>query len=142
MTFEIPQSPAELAQVRAEQNTSDSFEISPIDRQAIVELEYAAENLGFIGANYFVESDRALIIPASYDASQDVTYTNFYGLSFEGTFATYSKVHIGRVIGGQSVRAVCLAFSDALLLPFFDRLEKTDILYVPVLAVAGMEKTV
>lgn len=138
----MPRTPVELAELRAEQaSVGHGFEQTPQDERLLAELDHAAEELGFTDSSYFVESGRALIVPASFDADRPVAYTSLFGLSFEGSFATYSKVHIGRLIGGESIRAVCLTFGEAILLPFFDPLEEGDLLHVPVLAVDSMECT-
>lgn len=136
-----PATPFELAELRAEQPFNRGFEMTAEDERLLVELDHAAAELGFHGQSYFVEAGRAIIAPASFDADQDVPYFNFPGLTFEGQFATFSKVHVGRVIGGSSVRAVCLAFDTATLLPFFDPIEDGHLLHVPVLAVQSIEQT-
>ncbi len=140
-SFDLPNTPAELAVMRAEQSFSNDLDITLDDERLLAELDYAADELGFTNSSYFVESGRALIVAASFEASQPVTYTNFFGLTFEGRFATFSKVHIGRFIGGQSVRAVCLTFDDVTLLPYFDKTDEGDLLHIPVLAVDSMELT-
>lgn len=136
-----PNTPHELAELRAEQTFTAAFDISAEDEHLLAELDHAAAELGFHGRSYFVEAGRAIIAPASFEADQDVPYFNFPGLTFEGQFATYSKVHVGRVLGGSSVRAVCLTFDTATLLPFFDPIEDGHLLHVPVLAVQSIEPT-
>jgi len=136
-----PNNPAELAEIRAQQSTSQSFDMTTADEHLLAELEHGADELGFIGRDYFVEATRALILPSSFEASEPVTHHSFFGLTFEGTFATYGKVHIGRIVGAGAVRAICLAFPRATLLPHFATLEPGDILYVPALAVASIEFT-
>lgn len=139
--FELPRNPAQLAETRAAENFSDSFETSDLDHRLLAELDIGAESLGFLNNDYFVESGRAMILPASFQADETVLYTSFFGLSFEGRFASYAKVHIGRIIGGSAVRAVCMAFSEATLLPYFDNIHRDEMLYVPVMAVNSMEQT-
>lgn len=142
MNFPAPPSnPAELAEIRAQQSVDQAFDITIADQQLLAELDHGAEELGFLGQSYFVEATRALVVPATFQADQPVTYHSFFGLSFEGTFATYGKVHIGQLIGAGAVRAICLAFPKATLLPYFDDLDPQDILYVPALAVASIEAT-
>lgn len=136
-----PNNPAELAEIRAQEPTGSDFDMSTADQHLLAELDHGAQELGFTGQTYFVEAARALVIPAAFEADQPVKYHSFFGLTFEGTFATYGKVHIGRIIGGGAVRAVCLAFPRATLLPYFDPLGDQDILYVPALAVASIERT-
>ncbi len=139
--FELPSNPAQLAETIATENFSDSMEISDLDHRLLTELEVGAEALGFLNKDYFVESGRALILPASFQSDEPVLYTSFFGLSFEGRFATYAKVHIGRIIGGSAVRAVCLAFTDVTLLPYFETVPDNELVFVPVLAINSMEQT-
>lgn len=132
----IPRDPVELASLRAEQLTSQDFEIAVTQERLLAELEHGAETLGFLDRGYFIEANTAFIAPVSFPSDHPVTYVRFgEGLSFEGTFATYSQLHIGRIIGIGAVRAIFMAFSQALLFPDFDTLPETDLLYVPVLAV-------
>jgi hypothetical protein len=60
------------------------------------------------------------------------------GLSSEGTFISYSRVVIGRIVGANAVRALCLSFDNVTLLPFFDSLRDDHLLHVPALAVSSM----
>jgi hypothetical protein len=136
-----PSNPAELAEIRAQQSTDQSFDMTKADLQLLAELDHGAEQLGFLGQSYFVEANRALVVPASFEATELATYRSYFGLAFEGTFATYGKVHIGQLIGTGAIRAICLAFPRATLLPYFDDLDPQDILYVPALAVASIERT-
>ena len=136
----MPDNPAELARVRAEQNTNFDFEQSEDDYGLLKELYYAAELCGFIESSYFVHTNRGMIIPKDTNGDK-VSYHNFYGLSFEGQLLTYSKVHIGRLVGSNAVRAVCLTFNDVLLLPYFDKVPEDHLLHVPVLAVDSIDQT-
>lgn len=97
--------------------------------------------LGFIGLTYFISARRSMIIPKSFDKSEPVNYTDFFGLSFEGKFASFAIVHIGNLVGHQTIHAVCLTFAEATLLPYFDSLIEDDLLFVPVLAVGSIEQT-
>lgn len=134
--------PVELAAVRAEERAlaTNGFEMTPEDEHTLAQLDAAAEMLGFIGSQYFMHSHRALAIPASFEADRDVTHFNFMGLTFEGDFACYSKIHVGRLVGGTSIRALCLTFHNVTLLPYFDKMPETDLLHVPVLAVDSIDK--
>lgn len=117
------------------------FESLPEDERLLGRLDRDARDLDFLDEPYFVETGRGLAIPASYDAAKPVKYISFYNLTFEGTFRCYSKVMIERIIGHSSVRAYCLVFDEALLLPYFDYLPEDRLLYVPILAVESMHKT-
>ena len=136
-----PSNPVELASIRAEQSTSDCFEMTQADEHLLRELDMAAEMLGFLDKQYFINSGRSMIIPKSFEATERVTYTNFFGLDFEGLFTCYSRVNIGRLVGGTSIRAVCMTFGQATLLPFFDPLPEDELLHVPVLAVNSITTT-
>lgn len=135
---QMPGNPADLAAVQAEESalTMVEFEITRADQQALLALDHVASELKFIGQKYFVESRRSLSIPVSFEADEDVSHINFMDLTFEGTFACYSKVVVGRILGHHSVRALCLTFHEVTLLPFFDGLPDDHLLHVPVLAVA------
>ncbi len=137
-TVDMPANPVELAELRAQQSFSSSnndFTMAPADQRLLAELDFAADELGFIGQSYFVQAARGLVIPKSFDASEDLTYTSITDVMLEGSFATFSKVHVGKIIGHGTVRAVCLAFDGALLVPQFVRVDPDELLFVPVLAV-------
>jgi hypothetical protein len=141
-TLGLPSDPVELAAKRAEENAfGDDFEMSDGDRSLLAELDHGAEQLGFHDQTYFLQAHRAVVVPVSFEADDPVTYINFNGISVEGTFTTYSKVHIGRLVGGNAVRALCLTLCNVTLLPFFDTLPESDLLHVPVLAVAEITST-
>ena len=142
MSFpDIPGDPAELAALRAEQYTTTCFEVMDDASKLLADLEHGAEELGFLDGSFFVEAHRGLIIPADTENKNYTTYHNFSGITFEGTFGTYGIVHIGRIIGAGAVRALCLVFLSATLMPYFDPIDPCDILYVPVLAVSSMQRT-
>ncbi len=141
---EIPRAtPASWASTQAQVAffQEGEFGMMPEDEEILARMEQDADDLNFLDQTYFVETSRGLSIPASFGANEPVTYGSFYGLTFEGTFRGYSKVMIGRIIGAQSVRAFCLTFEDALLLPYFDNLPADHLLHVPVLAVDSMSQT-
>jgi hypothetical protein len=135
--------PASWAVVEAELAffQGDEFRKQPEDEKVLTKLGRDARDLEFEDQQYFVETSRALAIPASFEADSPVGYGNFFRLSFEGRFKCYSKVMIGRIIGAGSVRAFCLTFDDVLMLPGFDRLPDDRLLHVPILAVDVMDKT-
>lgn len=139
--LELPANPAELAKKQAENAGYASFPVDAADEMVLTELEHGAEMLGFTDQSYFVEAGRSMILPVSFERDQPVSYLNFYGLSFEGLFVTFAKVHIGRLVGQESVRALCLTFTDVTLLPYFDDIPADSLLYVPALAVDTIEQT-
>lgn len=142
MSFLVPRDPFELAAPFAEHRFGGSdFSERPVDSADLVQLDGMAEKLGLFGT-YFVDSGRAMITPVSFNAEDEVNYVLFGGgLSFEGKFATYSYVQIGRIIGGGAVRALCATFSTATLMPYFDQLPQTDLLHVPILAAESVVST-
>lgn len=141
MSFNIiPQDPVELAEVRAEQLTSHNFEMSERDMREIAELEHAAELLGFQGEQFFVDAHIGYELPVSFDKRSPVRHRVYDdGLSFEGELVTYSRVHVGSIIGVGAVRAISLAFNNVTLLPYFSEIKADSLLYVPVLAVSRIE---
>ena len=70
-----------------------------------------------------------------------VDLINFFDLSFEGPFTSFSIVHVGKIVGACSVRALCLSFKEATLLPYFDNIPDDHFLHVPVLAVDNISRT-
>lgn len=137
----MPKDPVELARERA-QDASYGFEMTSADLHALAELEAGAEMLGFLHQRYFVEANRGMIFPQTLEREAQVSYTSLPdGVTFEGTLFTYSKVHIGQIIGRGAVRALCLTFEDVILLPYFDKIDDDKLLHVPVLAVNTASQT-
>ncbi len=136
-----PSNPVELASIRAEQSTSDSLIVTRADEFLLCELDEAAKMLGFLNTPYFISAGRGMIIPKSFEATEEIEYSSSFGLEFEGHFACYSKVHIGKLVGGTSVRAVCMTFDQAALFPFLDPIAEDELLHVPVLAVNSITST-
>lgn len=140
-----PSNPAELASETAANmyKEPDPFEHDSDAYVSLFKLEEEAAALKFTDSQYFVETSRGLSIPATPQLSEDnkYSYKSFHKLTFEGIFRGYSKVAIGRIIGGDSVRAYCLTFDEVLLLPFFDSLSEDHIFHVPALAVDSIDRT-
>ena len=135
-----PKDPVELASIRAKDTgmTCDDFESTTNEEWMLTELVYAANELGFIGRNYFFNAVRGFIFPKQFDQNKPVNYHSINNLTAEGPFATYSKVSIGKIIGTGTVRAVCLTFDKAIMLPYFKSLDDDDMLFVPVLSISSM----
>jgi hypothetical protein len=135
-----PSNPAELASQRAfEAAQSDSWDMMAGDERLLAELDYAADSLGFLGTEYWVTSHRGMAVPVSYKVSEPVRIGNFMDVEFVGRLATYSKVHVGKLIGAGSVRAVCLTFEDATLWTSRAMVPANHLFHVPVLAIESME---
>jgi hypothetical protein len=147
----MPRDPVELARLSAEQAKGGQQPESPSQLSAVefelTSLEAAAQQMGFLGNNYFVQAGRAFAIPASFEADETVIINDYRGLTFEGVFATFSRIVIGRIIGDREgntavdVHALSLAFSTATLLPNFESLADPHILHVPILAIASIDQT-
>lgn len=142
-----PGTPAELAKPFAEQLVTsgelDGFSsASQAEQNTIVELEGIADELKMLGRQYVVHSYRSMLIPKRFEAEDpEVQYVNFNdGIDFSARLVTYSTVRIGKLLGGTSVRALCLTFENATLLPYFDKVDDSELLYTPVFAVADMSK--
>jgi hypothetical protein len=137
------ETPASWARIQAQLPfyQGDEFENQPEDERVLATLGQDARDLGFENESFFVKAGKALAIPASFDAAKPVYYREYYNVAIEGNFQCYSKVMIGRIIGEKSVRAFCLAFDEAFILPHLDYLEEDRILHVPILAVNKMQKT-
>jgi hypothetical protein len=129
--------PAELALPYV--NTIDSG-ISEDEERILVELDRLTA-LADMHTLYFAQVCKALAIPISFEADKPVSIENFGSLTFEGKLATYSVVKIGRILGGTSVRALCLSFNEVTLLPFCDNLPDDLLLHVPVLAVDSISRS-
>ncbi len=132
--------PAELAKPFAEHVSSRTvFGTQPDEALLLAQLDTLATEIKAEG-NYFVQTGRALSIPAFFEKDEEVGLIDFYGLSFEGPFRTYSIIHVGKLVGQASVRALCLSFSEATLLPYLYSLPSDHILHVPVLAVEDIAR--
>lgn len=139
--------PASLASESAERLVLDRYldrfsEITDEEQRVIVKLEKLAESFAMTNQSYFVSSGRSMMVPKRFDADDpEVPYVNFgEGLDFQGEFLTYAAVRIGKVSRGAAVRALCLAFEGAILMPYFDHVPEDHVLYTPVLAVQDMDR--
>lgn len=112
-----------------------------IDRR-LVEIDERAQSLRFLNEPYLVTSRLALSIPVSIDADeQTVSHIRFdEGLMFKGDLVTHSAVKVGRFIGGNAIRALCLTFDNITLLPFFDSIPDDHLLYVPAFSIQDIDR--
>lgn len=118
----------------------DEFEHTEYEARRLAELERIAIDLRFVDQQYFVSSGRSFLIPASFEADEDIDSVHFDSLTFSGEFVTYSTVRIGRLIGRSAVRALCLTFDKVTLLPYFDEVPADQLLHVPAFAVTDIDK--
>jgi hypothetical protein len=95
---------------------------------------------GMLGRQYFVSAHRSLSIPVRFDANAPVSSFDFNeGLEFSGQLITFSTVRIGRNLGGNAVRALCLTFDNVTLLPYFDHLPEDRLLHTPAFAIREID---
>ena len=136
MSIEVPRDPVALASPIAETGFTDtSFAGSRDDVRDLVQLDEMADSAGLRGG-WFVEASRGFITPASFDADEEVQFSVFDGLYFEGDFSCYSRLSIGQFVGRGAVRALCLTFGSGMLVtPTFASLDSSDLLHIPVLSV-------
>jgi hypothetical protein len=66
---------------------------------------------------------------------------NFFKLAFEGKLACYAKLALNKPTGEDSVRALCLGFTDVTLLPSRDPMPNHMLLFTPVLSVDTIDPT-
>lgn len=133
-------SPLDLARPIAEEvRINSDFDPAFHKENSLPYLDKVADDQNLFGV-YFVQTGRGISIPAAFDADEEVRVWDMNCLTFEGQFATHSLIQIGR-LNDLRVRALCLSFSEALLLPYFDEIPDEHILHVPVLAIDDMSRT-
>jgi hypothetical protein len=133
--------PAELALPYADKiEPSSKLDTSESEEQLLTELDRLTA-IADMHSIYFAQVFKALSIPASFESDSTVSIGNFNSIAFEGKLITYSIVKIGRIIGQESVRALCLSFDEVTLLPLYDYLPTDHLLHVPVVAVDSMLRT-
>jgi hypothetical protein len=135
----LPPTPKEIAIPHAEQFSRPDYDHSQDDARILEELEQMAYHLGFLGQRYFVDGTRSFVIPADTDDA-DVTYASYYGTMFEGELISYSRISIGRLVGHGAVRALCLTFDKALLLPTFEETQPSELLHIPAFAIDSIAR--
>lgn len=137
--------PAEIARSYAEDlmmgGHLDEMTNSSAEKDALAELTQIAHEADMLQSKFYVRSYKSIITPATQETLQDVTITNFdHGLDYSGRFIGFSTVRIGKLMGGNAIRALCLAFEDTTLLPYFDEVPDDKWLFTPVHAVKEMDK--
>lgn len=125
----------------------EDFSHSELETLAVRDVNVMLESLDMI-RGYNVITGLAFVLPEDIESSgeEGVRLTRLdLDTEFEGHLLGGRTLKIGRQIGEQSVRAVCLAFNEALiisrkisrdaLMPVFMELEEDKTLYVPALAI-------
>jgi hypothetical protein len=135
----LPPNPNEIAIQYATELSRADFEHTPNDAKVLEQLEEISTHLGFLGSRYFVEGTRSFVIPVDTD-EPEVNYASYYGTTFEGVLVSYSRVTIGKIIGHNSVSALCLAFDNAFLLPTFEHTHPAELLHVPAFAINSITR--
>lgn len=136
------ENPAELALNYVEVVNHQNELISTLEEEkALAELDHISEIGNLHGRTYFTQTNKALAIPFSFDRNENVQYLDYSGLTFEGELVTFSIVKIGRLIGQNVVRSLCLTFDKVTTLPLFIELPKDYLLHVPALAVNSITRS-
>lgn len=104
-------------------------------------LDEISDSNNFNDRTYSTQTSRALALPIDFDKNKPVKYIDFGDLMFEGRFICFSIIEIGKLIGIYTVKAVCIVFENALLIPYFETVPNDKLLHVPVLAVDSMTPT-
>lgn len=141
----IPDNPATIGQPLAEKlvmgGALDVMEHTSAEVEALGELTRIVHAASMLGGRYFVESAKSVLTPATEQMLHDVTVTHFNTkLHFTAEFTGYSTVRIGRLIGGNAIRALCLQFKNVTLWPYGDTLPDDKWFFTPVHAVTDMEQ--
>jgi hypothetical protein len=139
--------PAELAQPIAatlyRRSELHETERTPIEDFTVNRINEAIGALGLRGT-YFVEAGTALIArPVSLMQNFTKRAARLSKITFEGRFVEYELIKMDGADINQErkIRSVCMAFRDATLLPYFDRLAGDNLVYVPVFAVDDITRT-
>jgi hypothetical protein len=141
---EFIKSPLDLAQRYAseliEGGVLDTFDTTEEELKALSELDEYGLNAGAFEGTYIVQAGRSIALPADFTDDDNVHGEEYEGILFAGELKTHSVVRIGRRLGGQSMRAVCLAFENVRTLSYSEPIPESSLLHVPALAVVEMDK--
>ncbi|MGI9028198.1 MAG: hypothetical protein ACR2FM_05175 [Candidatus Saccharimonadales bacterium] len=144
-----PRDPVELAGPYAEQLSRyqgfDEFKRSELEEFTLGELNRAADSMRMLGETFFTSTGLGIISPyeSEDDRELETRYFKLNGdITLEGNFCTFAIIKVGRVSQKfDSVRALCLTFDEALVLPYFEKVKPGHMLYVPALAVKDIAQT-
>jgi hypothetical protein len=152
----IPGTPLEVCLPFAQKLTFskgfDDFANHEHETEAVWSMNIALRNFDMLG-DYDVKAGLAFIIPedTTPDENDNVTIHRMdLDLGFNGSLLGARTLKIGKVLGGMTIRAVCLAFEDSLIkyrttldkaiIPVFDKVDDEDRVYVPVYARVKMDR--
>lgn len=124
---------------------AQSLQLELINAEDERKLGLAAEAVRLLGIEtaeweasrprYYVDSVYAVDRPKQTNLAHQRLVV-FGQTAAEGTFDTFSYVHIGRIIGSRAaVQTLCFSLKDVCLLPEGDLLDEGDVLHIPVLAI-------
>ena len=145
MKFHPARNPAELALPYAEEvvvrGYLDNFdEVDVAEHQRLEELEIQAIAAQMLGHQYFVSSGRSIILPAEMEHDEIAQFEAADGVDFPGRLFSFSTVRVGRLIGGNAVRALCLTFDNVTLMPYFEKIDESKLLHTPAFAVRDIDE--
>ncbi|TAL14851.1 hypothetical protein EPN95_01330 [Patescibacteria group bacterium] len=138
----LPTDPVEIARPFAvdvhisSQFDDPEFEETILD--GIHSLHYVAALSGFIDKPFHVESRSALLVPSVVQDFDVVDAQPLEEITFEGKFTHYRSIY--RQVGKQTAKALYLAFSDAVTVPFSSLLEGPRDVHVPVFDVDDIKR--
>lgn len=140
----LPTDPVEIARpFAADLLISSAVEGNDVDQiiaEDIDSLHYVAALSGFINKPFAVDSKTALLIPALAQDFEEVDAQPIDHVVFEGRFTHYRPLY--RRMGGQTAKALYLAFDDAFTVPFSTLLEGPRVVHVPVFDVSEISRAV
>lgn len=139
----VPTNPAELAVPHADVVLAEPKLVGGEEEErTLVYLDRLAEQAD-MHTQYFLEASIGYVFPMSFDGKDNVTGVRLgEGVSARVNFCTYSILKIGKIAHAESaVRALCLAFDYATLLPYMENIGDSDLLHVPVLSVDEMVRS-
>jgi hypothetical protein len=147
-SFEQTITPDELAQTIASRIFAPNR--PPLDPEAeallLARLDANAAALDVIDRPYEVSSAFGIVLPITEEPEEtelelyDANLKNLYGVRFAGRFACHSTLVLEDFeLSGPEFKALCLGFSETAILPSRALLPEDHMLFVPVVAVNGME---
>ena len=140
----IQPNPASLASLHIDSMElfyTDSSDESQRSREdSLTELERMALEFGYLDKKYLVQARKAFIV--SSDPVLEYMKSDEVGnILFRGELKTYGHLEIGEIMANHAVRALCLAFDQAVRLPDFEPIDERELLLVPARSIATIHRT-